>query len=129
MKKGVCGLVVVGLVVVTALLAWSVEPADARGRVFVGVGIGVPFAFGGPFWYPYPYAYPYPYPAYSPPVVVESSPPMYIQREAQPAPAPQAQYWYYCQNAQAYYPYVKECPGGWMQVVPQASPPPTGAPR
>jgi len=74
-----------------------------RSRVFIGVGVGVPLL------------YPYPYP-YSPPVVVESAPPVYVQ--------PQLQYWYYCQGAQAYYPYVKECPGGWLRVVPQPSPPP-----
>ncbi len=75
-------------------------------RVFLGVGVAAPF------WYPYPY------PVYSPPVVVESSPPTYIQQDTQPD-----QYWYYCQSSQAYYPYVKECPGGWLQVVPQSSPP------
>jgi hypothetical protein len=81
-------------------------------RVFVGFGVGVPFV--------YPYAYPYPYSAYSPPAVMEASPQVYSQQDRQP---PQ-QYWYYCQGAQAYYPYVKDCPGGWLQVVPQPSPPP-----
>jgi hypothetical protein len=75
--------------------------------VFFGVGIAAPL------WYPYPY------PVYAP-AVAESSPPVYAQPESQP----QQQYWYYCQGAQAYYPYVKECPGGWLQVVPQPSPPP-----
>ena len=28
-------------------------------------------------------------------------------------------------DAQAYYPYVKECPGGWQPVAPQTSPSPT----
>jgi hypothetical protein len=32
--------------------------------------------------------------------------------------APQ-QYWYFCPSANGYYPYVKECPGGWQQVMPQ----------
>ena len=61
--------------------------------------------------------YPYPYPVYSPPVAVESSP-AYVQTDTQPQ-----QYWSYCQDAQAYYPYVKECPAGWLQVVPQPPPP------
>ena len=65
---------------------------------------------------PYPY-----YPA--PSVVVPQAPTEYIQQA--PAPSQQA-YWYYCQNAGAYYPYVKECPGGWMQVVPRQ---PHRAPR
>ena len=84
--------------------------------VVVGAG---PF-WGWPYGYPYGYCYPYAYPysAYSPPVVVESSPQTYIQQE------PQAQqYWYYCQNPQGYYPYVTECPGGWQPVSPQPPPP------
>ncbi len=61
-------------------------------------------------WYFYPQrVYPYPDP-YTPPVVIV--PP------AQPAPsaAPPAQYWYYCDAAKAYYPYVPSCPGGWRMV-------------
>ncbi len=85
-------------------------------RVFFGVGVAAPF-----WWYPYGYAYPYPYayPAYSPPVAVESSPQTYIEQDTQAQ-----QYWYYCQNPQGYYPYVKECPGGWQQVAPQPPEPP-----
>jgi hypothetical protein len=80
------------------------------------VGVGAPF-----WWYPYGYAYTYPVPAYAPPVVVESAPQTYIQQGDVPA-QPQA-YWYYCQPSQTYYPYVKECPTGWLQVVPQTTPP------
>ena len=83
-------------------------------RVFIGGGIGW---WGGPGWWGWPGwgGAPYPYFA-TQPVVIQSAPAEYIQQ----APAPPAQsYWYYCQNAGAYYPYVKECPGGWMQVVPQ----------
>lgn len=41
-----------------------------------------------------------------------------------PPPPPFAQtvvqsYWYYCQNPMGYYPYVRECPNGWMKVVPK----------
>jgi len=78
----------------------------------VGVFVGAPA-----FWYP-----PYYYPPYYPPVVaVPSSPPTYIEREdAQEAPAPtQSNWWYYCASAQAYFPYVKECPAGWQRVAPQ----------
>jgi len=87
-------------------------------RVFVGGGVGWwgwP-GWWGPGWWGYP-SYPY----YSaPPVVVQPGPTTYIQQ----APAPPAQdYWYYCKDAGAYYPYVKECPGGWMQVVPSPAPP------
>jgi FKBP-type peptidyl-prolyl cis-trans isomerase FkpA/FKBP-type peptidyl-prolyl cis-trans isomerase FklB len=30
--------------------------------------------------------------------------------------------WYYCNDAKAYFPYVRECPSGWLQV-PQTAPP------
>jgi hypothetical protein len=80
-------------------------------RVFIGGAVGL---WGWPGWWGAPY------PAYvAPPVVVPPGPTEYIQQEpALPADA----YWYYCQSAGAYYPYVKECPGGWMQVVPQPAP-------
>jgi FKBP-type peptidyl-prolyl cis-trans isomerase FkpA len=31
--------------------------------------------------------------------------------------------WYYCNDTRAYYPYVRECASGWLQVVPQQTPP------
>src|SRR5271157_3913176 len=71
----------------------------------------------GPWWgWGYPYAYPsygYPYSAYP-------------SAGAQlPVPSePQQSYWYYCQDPQGYYPYVRNCPGGWTQVVP--TPPQSG---
>jgi hypothetical protein len=71
--------------------------------------------FVGPGWED-PY-YPY-YPPYeSTPVIVEPPQDLYVQ------PNPQAEapdYWYFCQETQGYYPYVKECPKGWMKVVPSA---------
>jgi hypothetical protein len=84
-------------------------------RVFIGGSFGWwgwP-AWWGPGWWGAPYPYYSYYPYYSaPPVAV------------QPAPAPPVQdYWYYCQDAGAYYPYVKECPGGWIKVVPSPAPP------
>ena len=30
--------------------------------------------------------------------------------------------WYYCNDAKAYFPYVRECPSGWLQVL-QTAPP------
>ena len=104
------------------------------GHSHVGVGIVVnPFWFGSwyypsPYYYP-PYAYspyyysPYAYsPYYYPPagVTAPATPPVYIEREAGSPPASQASaYWYYCADPQGYYPYVKECPGGWQAVAPQ----------
>jgi hypothetical protein len=40
---------------------------------------------------------------------------------AYPAPTPAPAYWYYCQSANAYYPYAPSCPEPWVVVpaVPQ----------
>ena len=88
--------------------------ADHR-HARVGVYVGVPFA-------PWPwYSPPYPYWDYPPRVIVvpPPQPQVYIEQNPAPAAAP-TNYWYYCVDAKAYYPYVKDCPGGWQQVVPQA---------
>jgi hypothetical protein len=50
-------------------------------------------------------------------MVIREEPTVYVQQEQE-----EPQYWYYCQESQAYYPYVKDCPGGWMKVVPQVAP-------
>ena len=130
---------VVGLAVV--LLAGSTLSAEARGwhggggwhggwrggpRVYVGVGPG----WWGPGWWgaPYPYYYPYYDPYYAPYYAAPpQAPSTYIQQAPASVPgAPSAQQsWYYCQNPQGYYPYVKDCPAGWTQVAPQ---PPTAPP-
>jgi hypothetical protein len=96
-----------------------------------GVVIGVPFGFPGyygGYGYPYPFGSFYPYyplyPAYPAGIVaVPSGPITYIQRDSQPGSADQsAPSWYYCPDSKTYYPYVKECPGGWQRVAPH----PTG---
>lgn len=77
------------------------------------------FFIGAPlFWWP-----PYPY-YYYPPVsqTYIEQPPVYVQRNDAAASPTGANYWYYCQNPQGYYPYVQNCPAGWMQVVPQPPP-------
>lgn len=43
------------------------------------------------------------------------------------APAPASGTWYFCQSANAYYPYVAQCPEGWKSVP--ATPPPGVTPR
>jgi hypothetical protein len=111
---------------ILALLAagsFASESALAHGRARIGIGFsfGVPlggwgWGYGTPY---YPYYPPYYAPAY--PVYAPSQPATYIQQDVAPAPAPQQGYWYYCSDAQAYYPYVKECPGGWQRVSPQPS--------
>jgi hypothetical protein len=130
MKRIVAVVVMVGLFLIAA------APADARGgrggggghghggrggfhgqrfhghhgfRSSVVIGTGV---WLGPYWGPYGYPPYYPYE----PVVVESQPQTFIQQ------SPAQSYWYYCEDAKAYYPYVRECPAGWLTVVPQAPP-------
>ncbi len=70
-------------------------------RVGVFLGVGIPFYA----YYPPPLPYYYDYaPGYYPP----------------PAAIPeQPGYWYFCRSANAYYPYVQQCPEGWQPVVPQ----------
>jgi hypothetical protein len=100
-----------GSVVSTSALAWHHHHRHGA-RVVLG------FNFGYPAYYPHYYPAYYP-PAYYPPVVVQQAPTTYVER-AEPAPsAPAASnYWHYCQDSRAYYPYVKECPGGWQRVSP-----------
>ena len=75
------------------------------------------WATGG-LWYFYPApVYPYPDP-YVPPVVVAPVAPAPAPPPAPAAPPP-PQYWYYCESAGGYYPYVPVCPSGW-RVVPAA---------
>jgi hypothetical protein len=96
------------------------------GRRYYGgyYGSGVGFWFGWPYGYPYyPYYYPYSpyyYPYYSAPVVtVPSEPQEYIQRPQRDESPEPSGVWYYCRDSKAYYPYVKECPGGWQSVPAQ----------
>ncbi|HMH50206.1 MAG TPA: hypothetical protein VK548_08245 [Candidatus Acidoferrum sp.] len=93
-----------------------------HGHHFHGHGFRSSVVIGGywgpywdPFWYPayYPYAPYYPYE----PVPVATEPQTYIEQSG-------PSYWYYCEGAKAYYPYVRECPGGWLTVLPQGAPEP-----
>jgi hypothetical protein len=93
----------------------------------------------GDVWYFYPEPI-YPYPTYvtseayiepvpPPPAIMVAPPPpppppapVIVQAPAPPPPpapagAPAPQFWYYCDAAQAYYPYVSNCPGPWRQVA------------
>jgi len=40
------------------------------------------------------------------------------QAAPQPATAPEQNWWYYCAQANGYYPYVTTCPTGWTKVSP-----------
>jgi hypothetical protein len=99
------------LVVALALMAgcagaWA---QHGHGRGHVGV-------YFGPIWGPWGY---YPPPVYySAPIVVERSP-VYVESPTVVQAAPASTYWYFCRPANAYYPYVKDCPSGWERVAPR----------
>ena len=108
-------------ILVTMGLLFSVPTSGLAGsstHYSFGFNLGIP-AYGAPAYGPGPYWGPPPYYYAAPPVVVvPQQPQTYIQRNQQ-----ESDYWYYCQNPQGYYPYVKSCPGGWMKVVPDTVPP------
>lgn len=133
-------------VVLAVLAALSVAsaPAEAHGRWRGGVSLhfGVPLhgywgpGYAGPgywgprywgprYWgpayvVPPPVVYTAPVPVY-PPAIGPSAPPVYVERDDDaPAAEPQRPvWWYWCPSARGYYPYIKECPGGWQRVPPQ----------
>jgi hypothetical protein len=85
-----------------AALALLSSAAAAHGRVAVGISFGFPLYY--PYWY-YPVV-----PVYYP----QPSPPVYVEKNDD--------HWYYCEQTRAYYPYVKECVGGWKRVPPAPAP-------
>jgi hypothetical protein len=129
MKKAVC------LVLVVSVLLFAITiPGYARdgghfrssghfrgSGHFHGGGIWFVPGWGGwgPWWWGPQYYYPY-YPYYSePPVVIQQQPPAY----AEPSPQPEEQYyWYFCQDPEGYYPYIKKCHKRWLKVIPPAPP-------
>lgn len=127
------------LALLTLGIAWA-TPVSAQGH---GHGHGhhyqgprVSLSFG-PYFGPWGYS-PYFYDPFfysrrwndRPIVIEQAAPQVYVEQPqmySQAAPMAQAvpnNYWYFCEAAQAYWPYVKECPGGWQRVVPQPPPPP-----
>jgi hypothetical protein len=77
-----------------------------------GAIIGAELA--NPYYYrPYYYS-----PYYYPPTVVvtQPAPTTYVAPEAS-----SVGYWYYCESAKGYYPYVAQCPEAW-KTVPAAPP-------
>lgn len=101
----------------------------ARGSVAhmrspTGITVGSPII--SPSWYytsPPPAWYPYPddpLPGYGDTVVhtAPQAPPEYVEQGTGAAIAPDS-YWYLCPKSKAYYPYVKDCPGGWVKETPR----------
>jgi hypothetical protein len=133
MKQGLHAAGIVA-VLVLGLAAGAAANAGGRGHVSIGIGVGGPYWGGG--WgygrwgyggwgydgyggYPYGYGYGYGY-GYPGTVVVHQQPIVVAPNATQPAT------WYYCREAQMYYPYVSSCPSGWQEVP--ATPPPAANP-
>jgi hypothetical protein len=114
-----------GLLLLSAFLlsgaAWADRPGH-HGHVELGVYVGAPWAY--PPYYPYPVYWPR---VYGPPVVIPATPvvvappapPVYVEQPAAAVPTLEPGYWYYCNESQAYFPYVKSCAGSWQKVAPQ----------
>jgi hypothetical protein len=66
------------------------------------------------------YSTPPPPPNYAPAYAYNYSAPPPPPNYA-PAPAPSLAEWYFCPAANAYYPYVSDCPGGWQRIPAQPS--------
>ena len=123
--KTVARIMMVVALLMTACL--QINSAEARrfyhgphGGVDVWIGPGWGPGWGGAYYYPPYYYYP------ERPIIIERQPDVYIQP---PPPAEQPSYWYYCQDSKSYYPYVRQCPGGWLKVVPAPPVPPSTPPR
>jgi hypothetical protein len=78
-----------------------------HGDVDFVFGFGWPYA-GWPYYYPY-YGY---YPSYYPYADYQDYPNdvPYVATNA-------ATNWYYCDNPEGYYPYVRYCNSGWQSVL------------
>ena len=112
----IVSILAIVLMGITATASVSAHGYYRGGRAHFGVFIGAPAFWGYPSpYYYYPPAYNYP-PAY----VAPASSPVYIERgDARSGPEPAQDYWYYCPEAEAYYPYVKQCAKGWQKVSPR----------
>lgn len=97
---------------------WGGYYGPGMWRSYYGPGFWGPYGYRG-----YGYADPFfrPYYTYPPAVAVPSQPPVYIQKQEPKRVQPKTDYWHYCQDPQGYYPYIRECPGGWLQVSPQSN--------
>ncbi|OGA48131.1 MAG: hypothetical protein A3G25_21325 [Betaproteobacteria bacterium RIFCSPLOWO2_12_FULL_63_13] len=120
-----------GTVVSTPVMAqYRGHGGYSHGRVYVhghGGGVGLGLLLGAALvGLAYSAAPAYAAPTSPAPVVVYPAPVAapavtYVQ-PAVPVATPQQQAdWYYCADSRSYYPYVRECPGGWQRVP--ATPP------
>lgn len=131
MKKTTGFWMAAALATLAAGSAWADRPDHRHHRdrddgVRFSISIGTPWPAP-----PYPYRmhprHPYRWPHVVMPAVVPiapvvlTPPRIYIeQAPARPAvPVLEPGYWYYCNEAGAYYPHVQTCTGDWIKVQPQ----------
>jgi hypothetical protein len=107
------------LAALSALLlgAASSLPAWAGSSTHYSFSFGIPLGwpyYGAPAYYPAPYYYP-------PAAIIAPYPPVYVERDdvEREAPPATSTWYYYCAQSKAYYPYVRQCPGGWQRVPPR----------
>jgi hypothetical protein len=118
--KRLNAVLILALAILGAAVSTSAPAAHYGGHVRFGVYLGPGYWYPPPYYTYPPYYSPYYYP---PAVAAPAAPPTYVEQGVAPpvqaAPAQPQGYWYYCDGSKAYYPYVKECPGGWQRVAPQ----------
>jgi hypothetical protein len=88
--------------ILAVLLVTAAGAVSARSSVHLGVHVG---PYWGPWWVMPPPIY------YSQPIVVEREAPIIIDQTVAPI-----DYWFFCRPANAYYPYVRDCPAPWEKV-------------
>ncbi len=117
-------LLIVGVSLLMSLSALTPVRADPGHWDGWGWGLGLGFGLGLLYARPYysPYYYPYYPPAYYyPQTVIVNQPPAWTPGTTVVSPGNAAGYWYYCESARGYYPYVPQCPEPWRPVP--ATPP------
>ncbi len=100
------------MVLMAAASGAAMAHGHGRSHVWLGFNFGVPLGWSAPYYYYPPPVYYYP-PAY----VQPSPPPVYVERSDTVPEGPGT--WFYCRESNNYYPYVKQCPGGWQRVPAQ----------
>lgn len=117
-KKVITFIMLLAMLLALPWLGYAGHGHNGHTRVYIGGSFwfGPPPYWGPPAWGPRCcYGAPV---YYGPPPVYAPPPQVYVQRGQS-----ESDYWYYCDNPQGFYPYIKSCPGGWMKVVPETVPP------
>jgi hypothetical protein len=107
---------------------WEQERLGFRFNEARWMLVGAEWVFYPGYWDPLPAPVVYAQPPVQ--VIVQQPPTVYVEQQQAQQPQPQVQqgapspaqqnqnFWYYCRNPAGYYPYVKECAGGWQPVTP-----------